>query len=622
MIISEETISLIKSKAVIQEVIEDFVTLSKKGVNLIGLCPFHKEKTPSFYVSPSKQICKCFGCGKGGDALFFLMNGQSMSYPAALIHLANKYNIPIEEESKNYILPEWKNKTDLPAPIVKWFESRGIRQNTLTKAQISFDEVYFPQIEKKAPAVQFNYFVDGILTNIKSRSQNKDFILNAKSKLVFYNIDSIKGQKEVYVTEGEMDALSLIEAGYEASISVPNGAGANNNMSYVDNCIHLFEGIEKIHIATDNDIPGRALREQLAERFGKDRCDYIEFKSYKDANDLLKAEGIQGIIDVCSKPHNFNFEGTFSVSDFSYEIDDMYVNGLDRGANIKLKDFWMRFVKGYTTTITGVPNDGKSSFVDEICMRLLVHHGWKGAYYSPENYPTQLHISKLARKLTGKNWDGDNRITKEELKQVVNYLDRSVFFVIPEKDFSFKSILTHILELKKQHGIEWYVIDAWNKLEHKGGTDNSYIGRCLDEISVFNRVNGLHCFLVAHPTKMEKDRKTGKYVVPNMYSISGSADFNNKTDNGLCVYVDWDKKTTQIHRQKIRFDHWGWKGMSEYQFDKNSTRLYPEAFPERTNWITGESIILPEAVNNKDELKLFDEGDIVVIKDTEEDSPF
>lgn len=81
----------------IEEVVEDFVTLRKRGVNLIGLCPFHHEKTPSFNVSPSRNIFKCFGCGKGGDAVTFLMEHESFSYPDALRWLARKYNIEIEE---------------------------------------------------------------------------------------------------------------------------------------------------------------------------------------------------------------------------------------------------------------------------------------------------------------------------------------------------------------------------------------------------------------------------------------------------------------------------------------------------------------------------------------------
>jgi len=96
--ISRETIDNIISAARIEEVIGDFVTLRRRGVNLIGLCPFHNEKTPSFTVSPSKGIFKCFGCGKAGNAVNFLMEHEHYIYPEALRYLARKYNIEIEEE--------------------------------------------------------------------------------------------------------------------------------------------------------------------------------------------------------------------------------------------------------------------------------------------------------------------------------------------------------------------------------------------------------------------------------------------------------------------------------------------------------------------------------------------
>ena len=96
--INKETIQRIMDATRIEEVIGEFVSLKKRGANHIGCCPFHNEKTPSFYVSPSKGIYKCFGCGKSGNAVGFIMDHEHYTYPEALRYLANKYNIPIEEE--------------------------------------------------------------------------------------------------------------------------------------------------------------------------------------------------------------------------------------------------------------------------------------------------------------------------------------------------------------------------------------------------------------------------------------------------------------------------------------------------------------------------------------------
>ncbi len=97
--ISKFTIQKINEEARVEDVVGEFVTLKKRGANLMGLCPFHNEKTPSFTVSPAKNIYKCFGCGKAGGPVSFLTDSQQMSYPDALRYLAKKYNIEIEEEN-------------------------------------------------------------------------------------------------------------------------------------------------------------------------------------------------------------------------------------------------------------------------------------------------------------------------------------------------------------------------------------------------------------------------------------------------------------------------------------------------------------------------------------------
>ena len=95
--IDHATVERIMAAASIQEVVQDFVSLKKRGVNYLGLCPFHNEKTPSFTVSPSKGIFKCFGCGKGGNSVNFVMELEHLSYYDALKYLAKKYNIDVKE---------------------------------------------------------------------------------------------------------------------------------------------------------------------------------------------------------------------------------------------------------------------------------------------------------------------------------------------------------------------------------------------------------------------------------------------------------------------------------------------------------------------------------------------
>lgn len=493
-------------------------------------------------------------------------------------------------EKIEYILPQWKNKTDLSDVVVKYFESeRKINQQTLIDLKVTCGPEFMPQLNKEVETIQFNYFRNNELVNVKYRGAKKSFKLHKGSELIFYNIDSVKDSKEVIICEGEIDALTFYQCGFKNVISVPNGANLNtNNLIYLDNCIELLENIEVFYLATDNDIAGRKLRIDLAERLGIEKCKYIEFEEYKDANDLYKFKGQSEITNAFNNAKNFPLEGVFTIEDIDLEINDMYQNGLDNGVETGMTEFdtKLRFAKGYITTITGVPGHGKSDFLDQIALKLNIKNDWKFAFYSPENKPTRLHISKLARKLVGKKWFGQNRIELNELNQVKEFLNKKFWFIKPEKDFTLDSILKHVKQLKATNGIDAFVIDAWNKLEHKyGQSETKYIGESLDKLATFCEENNVHCFLVAHPTKILKNKETQMYEIPNLYNISGSANFYNKTDNGLTIYRNYQTEKTEVYIQKVKFSHWGEVGMCEFKYHLDSGRYLENENEDIYNWI-------------------------------------
>jgi len=510
----------------------------------------------------------------------------------------NCYMVPKREfeGKKEYVKPpKWSNKTQLSENLVKWFEKeRGITQKTLIDFKISEGIEFMPQLGKEINTVQFNYFREGELINVKYRDGHKNFKLFKDGELIFYNLDSIKDSEEVIICEGEIDAMTIAQAYKPYVVSVPNGAGLNKiNLDYLDNCISYFLNKKKIYLATDNDAAGRNLQEQLADRLGKERCYKVTFGNYKDANDCYKKEGVQGIINGFADKKEFPLDGVYTIKDYSDAIDDIYEHGLPKGSKTMMSNLnkLLTFHKGYITTITGIPNQGKSDCLDQITLQLSLTADWKGAFYSPENKPTSLHITKLARKLIGKDWWGNNRITKEEIRLAKEYLDDRFFFIKPESNFTLDSILSHVRQLVLRKGIDYFVIDAWNKLEHKyGGDENKYIGESLDKLGVFCETNNVHLFLVAHPRKMMKD-KFGKYEVPNLYDISGSANFFNKSDNGICVYRDYDAEVSKWFVQKVKFSHWGSPGYCEFKYDLESGRfneLYGNTYTmDKIPWIHG-----------------------------------
>ena len=158
--IDRATIDKILDAAQIVDVVSDFVTLKKRGVNYIGLCPFHDDKTPSFYVSPAKGLCKCFACGKGGNAVHFIMEHEQMTYPEALKWLAKKYHIEVKEReltneekeaqsvreslfvvnefARDYFQNVLYNHIDGKSIGMTYFRQRGIRDDIVKKFQLGY----------------------------------------------------------------------------------------------------------------------------------------------------------------------------------------------------------------------------------------------------------------------------------------------------------------------------------------------------------------------------------------------------------------------------------------------------------------------------------------------------
>ena len=276
----------------------------------------------------------------------------------------------------------------------------------------------------KRKSINFNYFRNSELVNVKYRDAKKNFKLYKDAELIFYNLDSIKDTDRCFIVEGEIDCLTLIEAGLGNVISVPNGANLKtNNLQYLDNCYDYFVDKKEIILWLDNDIAGRKLKNDLAERLGFERCKFIEIEDCKDANEYLVKYGLNAVVTVSSKAQYFPLDGVFTISDISNEIDDMYINGLDRGVELKIPNFTLNIVKGYLTIITGIPSHGKSDFLSYICLQLRMIHNWKGTFIHLKNRPTQLHFQKWCENQQ-ENWDGYDRISIDELNEIKQYLDK------------------------------------------------------------------------------------------------------------------------------------------------------------------------------------------------------
>lgn len=526
-----------------------------------------KKKTdPCLSVNIDEGIWNCHNCGWHGS-----------------LKIQNNF-------MKEIVYKVPKNTNDLydySEKFLSWFASRGISKQTLVSNRIAEGLEYMPQVNKEVTTIQFKYYRDSSLVNIKYRDGAKNFKLVKDAERIMYGLDDLVGKKEAIIVEGEMDKLALYESGYKNCVSVPNGA-SNLKMEYLKD---FPENLEKVYIATDNDEPGRKLAEELSRRIGRDICYRVNyFDDCKDINDVLLNHKDEGVGYCIKNAQPYPLEGVLGVKDFDLDIDTLYETGLERGKTLGHKNFdnIFSFATSQLTVITGIPTHGKSNFLEHLCMKLATQHNWKFGVFSPEHYPMQLHFSVLAEKLTGKSFRKEtkyNRMSKHELKTAKNFISNSFYWIRPDGDiYTIDSILSAAKGLIKRHGINALIIDPYNKINAEMGSDTetNFINKFLTKLTIFKQKYDIHIFLVAHPRKMQK-KDNGLYEVPSLYDVAGSANFYNQVDNGITIYRDFANQTTTAFVQKVKFRHIGEIGSADFKYNIQNGRYIEIGEHENNN---------------------------------------
>ena len=467
---------------------------------------------------------------------------------------------------KEYVRPDALHVVDpeqLGSKVYEWFKTRGISQKTLDELNVTESSEYMPQTGKKENTIQFNYIIGDQLINIKYRDGRKNFKLYKGAEKVFYNINSIIGYDSCVITEGEMDALALHEAGITNVISVPNGATLHhNNLDYLDNCIDYFEDKQKIILAVDTDEPGLALRRELVRRLGAEVCYLVDFEECKDANEYLTTYGKEKLKQTIDKARAYPLENVTTFKDIEKDVTDFVTNGFKPGFQVGLSNFDRIFstYTGQFITVTGIPSSGKSDFVDQMVVGYNSNYNWKTAFASPENAPNYLHAHKLMRKVWG-DMPKREDIKGAKWNEVADHINDNFFFIDMEK-YTLESVLRKGAELVKRKGIKCLVIDPFNKVRDRNASSidvNIYTMEYLTKIESFAKKYDVLVFIVAHPTKMYKTQD-GKIEEPNMYNIKGGGEWYDASYHGLLVHRDYEKKNTKVKVLKVKFQNLGENG--------------------------------------------------------------
>lgn len=374
-------------------------------------------------------------------------------------------------------------------------------------------------------------------------------------------LDASLDTQPLIITEGHWDAMAAIQCGFLRAVSVPNGAPEKraadkelpeSRYEFVRALVPVLsaERFPVIILATDSDPAGQQLLHDLSVILGRFRCKFLSYgEGAKDLNDVLVRDGSAGVVRCLGAAKWVTMPGLYQFSAMPpMSPETIYeIGSEERGMRLLADRYKMRL--GDFTVVTGVPGFGKTSFVNDVCCRVADHYGLRVAWASFE----QNAQRDMRRNLTKwYNSRGSDFIF--EPGGVDAWLDEHHVVILPEEDddVTLDWLLDAMEGAVARYGCRLVVIDPWNEIDHQrgNGSETDYVGQAIRKLKRFAKRFQVHIILVAHPAKLQKEN--GKYNMPSLYDIAGSANFYNKCDIGIVVHRQ-SKDETIIKIQKVRY---------------------------------------------------------------------
>jgi len=443
-----------------------------------------------------------------------------------------------------------------PAFIPKhreWIEHRGLDPALAAKFGIATKH------EGGANWLSVPYVERGRVINHKYRlASEKRHRMDDGAPLTLWNHDVLlaDADKPLIITEGEWDALAVIQSGFSRCVSVPNGAPQQKTDSpeeakryeFLWRSKDLLDRVKRVIIATDNDAPGRILAADLARWLGPERCEFIEYPDgAKDLNDVLQSYGQSGVASVIGGAKAYPVKGLYRLEEFPHPPPttslSVGIAGLDDHFKLTLGTF---------SVISGWAGHGKTSLLMRMLANLM-QSGVSVALGSFETLPRPILERRMRACIYGCGELGPKVETTGPADELL--AKRLSIIAHTARDEDTELDLEYIIELAKiavlRDGVRLLCLDPWNEIEHKRGSDETeteYTGRAIRMLKRFAVNYECAVWLVAHPRKPHSD---GSPKPPSLYDLAGSAHFANKADYGLIIHRD-DMGGTQIEARVVK----------------------------------------------------------------------
>ena len=520
---------------------------SIKGIAFSLAIGQHKVRCPECHHSREKhRNDKSLSLKIDSDGVQYFCHHCNVS--GGYMH-EEKWRLDLVAPSRPITIPDSPN-----ADVTAYLKSRHISDSVIEDHTV---QGVYSFNGTPMPAVGFPYRESSNVVAIKWRSADTHKYFSQENVCQdFFNIDAYVSGNDLLIVEGEMDVLSWLSCDIPENctvVSIPNGAPAavrdgkvdprdDKKFAYIWRAKKKLEAANRIFLCCDNDTPGHALRDEIVRRIGSDKIWLIDLGDHKDTSDALEKKGESFLLDALDEASPLPTVGLYSAGDFTDEYVELYEEGHILGAStgISSLDELIKIVPGQLTVVTGLPSSGKSDLIDQICVNLARNEGWKTVYCSFEK-PPSLHLAQLAQKVVDAPFfEGPStRMTREARDYALEWCKDHFLFMDHSLDgpCDIDGILDVAAKAVWRMGSRVLVIDPYNFIEMpQSDRETDAITKMLTKVNKFCKKTLMHCFFVAHPSKISADRRSDHKVICTGHDISGSASWFSKADIGLTVW--------------------------------------------------------------------------------------